>query len=414
MIKIKYLFWPAVISCFLLEAFIINFFDVIVLFPIRIVALLVLPVILLFPSKIVAKGTLGYASNLITFMIFYGLISLIWSPDPLLGLRQFTMVLTGAVIFLFIIRYANNLNVLKKIMIVWSIFSILASLLGFYETYSEQYIFNHVTDLGATDIESYRIWDIGWLTPRSFFPGPNEFAFFNAITSLILMGWAFEERGFYRRIAFIGSILSLILVINSFSRAAVGGLIIGQVVFIFTILSRARLVYKILMILFILFLSAYFLYLSQDFFNNNLAISLLKYKIENQDNSTRLFYATSALYNGTIGSLGFGKGLGASTEIIQGGSYHSYLLEILAEYGLWFFIGYLSLIAKVCIQLYSAIKKRRNIYWSGGILASCVAFPALCSGPASLLAIYPYWLWLALIVSYSSCLFNNIQLKTNN
>ena len=168
------------------------------------------------------------------------------------------------------------------------------------------------------------------------------------------------------------------------------------------------------MILFILFLSVYFLYLSQDFFNNNLAISLLKYKIENQDNSTRIFYATSAIYNGTIGSFGFGKGLGASTEIIQGGSYHSYLLEILAEYGLWFFIGYLSLIAKVCIQLYSAIKKRRNIYWSGGILASCVAFPALCSGPASLLAIYPYWLWLALIVSYSSCLFNNIQLKTNN
>ena len=228
------------------------------------------------------------------------------------------------------------------------------------------------------------------------------------------MGWAFEERGFYRRIALIGSILSLILVINSFSRAAVGGLIIGQVVFVFTILSRARLVYKIFMILFILFLSVYFLYLSQDFFNNNLAISLLKYKIENQDNSTRIFYATSAIYNGTIGSFGFGKGLGASTEIIQGGSYHSYLLEILAEYGLWFFIGYLSLIAKVCIQLYSAIKKRRNIYWSGGILASCVAFPALCSGPASLLAIYPYWLWLALIVSYSSCLFNNIQLKTNN
>ena len=401
MLKIKYLFWPAVISCFLLEALKINFFDVIVLFPVRIIALLVLPVLLLFPSNIVKKGTLGYASNLITFMIFYGIISLIWSPDPLLGLRQFTMVLTGAVIFLFIIRYANNLSVLKKIMIVWSIFSILASLLGFYETYSEQYLFSHVTDLGATNIESYRIWDIGWLTPRSFFPGPNEFAFFNAISALILMGWAFETRGVYRKLALIAVSLAFILLIYSFSRAAIGGFIIGLMVFVFILSTKTKLVYRFSMIFLFIIMSISLIYQSQEIFDNNLAISLLKFKIENQDNSTRIFYASAAIYNGTIASFGFGRGLGASSEIIQGGSYHSYLLEILAEFGLWIFLGYLTLLAKVCFQLMRAIKQRRNIFWSGGILASCIAFPVLSSGPASLVAIYPYWLWLAFIVIYT-------------
>ncbi len=112
------------------------------------------------------------------------------------------------------------------------------------------------------------------------------------------------------------------------------------------------------------------------------------------------FYAASAIYNGTFGSFGFGKGLGASTEIIEGGSYHSYLLEILAEYGFWVFIAYMLVIIKVCIQQWNAIKSRRNIYWSAGILASCAAFPALCSGPATIIALYPYWLWLSFIVGF--------------
>ena len=154
------------------------------------------------------------------------------------------------------------------------------------------------------------------------------------------------------------------------------------------------------------------IYQSQEIFDNNLAISLLKFKIENQDNSTRIFYASAAIYNGTIASFGFGRGLGASSEIIQGGSYHSYLLEILAEFGLWIFLGYLTLLAKVCFQLMRAIKQRRNIFWSGGILASCIAFPALCSGPASLIAIYPYWLWLAFIVAFSE--LDSIKMRLNH
>ncbi len=62
-------------------------------------------------------------------------------------------------------------------MVIWSIMSLIG-LLGLYEMASANYIFKHVTDLGASNIEQNRILEIGWLTPRSFFPHPNEFAFF--------------------------------------------------------------------------------------------------------------------------------------------------------------------------------------------------------------------------------------------
>ena len=396
----KYLFWAGIISCFIGEAFKINIFDFIILFPARVITVLALPIILL-NSANRKKGILRFSSRLLTLMLTYGILSLIWSPDPSLGLRFVSMFFTGFIIFLLVTRYAIDMSVLKQIMIVWSATSILTSLLGFYETFNGEYLFSHVTDFGATDIESYRILDIGWLTPRAFFPGPNEFAFFNAISALILIGWAFETRGVYRIIALTATLLSIVVLINSFSRAAIGGFSLGLIFFIFILTTKTKLIYRITMILLISSISISILYKGQELLNNSLAISALVDKIENQDNTTRSTYADAAIFHGTIGSLGFGKGLGASTEIIQGGSYHSYLLEILAEFGLWIFLGYLILITKVCIQLRRAVKQRRNMFWSGGILASCIAFPVLCSGPASLIALYPYWLWLAFIVAFT-------------
>jgi hypothetical protein len=148
-------------------------------------------------------------------------------------------------------------------------------------------------------------------------------------------------------------------------------------------------------------ISIYFLYNGEKLLNNNLAITALTYKMENDENTIRSNFYSTALVQGTIGSFGFGRGLGASTKIIEGSSYHQYLLEILAEFGLWIFLVYLTLIAKICIQLWRAIQKRRNIFWSGGLLASCIAFPILCTGPASLIYVYPYWLWLAFLVAFT-------------
>lgn len=399
-LRIKYLFWAGIISCFIAEAFRIRVLDFIELFPLRVIVVLTLPIILLKPVK-KEKGIWRFASRLLIFMLIYGIASLIWSPDPSLGLRFVNMIFMGVMIFLLVSRYAIDMSVLKKIMIVWSIISILSSLLGFYEMLNGQYLFTHVTDYRATNIELSRIVDIGWLTPRVFFPGPNEFAFFNTISALMLIGWAFETRRAYRILALIATLLAIILIINSFSRAAIFGFLIGLVFFVYILTTKTKLFYRIAAILLIVSISIFALYKGKELLNNSLAISALASKVVNQENTQRSFYYATAFIQGTIGSFGFGRGLGASTEIISGGSYHNYLLEILAELGLWFLLGYLILFAKVCIQLWRAIQQGRNIFWSGGLLASCIALPVLALGPASLVYIYPYWLWLAFVVAFT-------------
>ena len=400
MINRRYLYLLGIISCFIGEVFKIRVFGLFELYPLRVILILAIPFLIFSPFN--GRNKIWqFATILFFIMLIYGIISLIWSPDPGLGLRQIHLTFVGILIFFIVSRYAIDSSFLKKIMIVWSIMSILSCLLGFYEMFMGEYLFSHVTDGGAVDIESTRILNIGWLTPRVFLPGPNEYAFFNSISALLLIGWAFQTQGIYKVLAIIATILSIVLIINSFSRAAISGFLIGVIFFIFILTIKSNILFKLLIFIIISCISLYIMYNANKIIDNNLALTALANKIESDPNEVRSKFYATAIFQGTIGTLGFGRGLGASTAIIEGSSYHLYLLEILAEFGLWILLAYLTLIFKISIQLWRSIQKGNNVFWSSGILASCIAFPLLCTGPASLTYVYPYWLWLAFIIVYT-------------
>lgn len=400
MINRRYLYLLGIISCFIGEVFKIRVFGLFELYPLRVILILAIPFLIFSPFK--GRNKIWqFATILFFILLIYGITSLIWSPDPALGLRQIHLTFVGIMIFFIVSRYAIDSSFLKKIMIVWSIMSILSCLLGFYEMFNGEYLFSHVTDGGAIDIESTRILNIGWLTPRVFLPGPNEYAFFNSISALLLIGWAFQTQGIYKVLAIIATIFSVVLIINSFSRAAISGFLIGVIFFIFILTIKSNILFKLLIFIIISCSSLYIIYNANKIIDNNLALTALANKIESDPNEVRSKFYATAIFQGTIGTLGFGRGLGASTAIIEGSSYHLYLLEILAEFGLWILLAYLILIFKICIQLWRSIQKGNNVFWSSGILASCIAFPLLCTGPASLTYVYPYWLWLAFIIVYT-------------
>lgn len=400
MINRRYLYLLGIISCFIGEVFKIRVFGLFELYPLRVMLILAIP-FLIFSSFKGRNKIWKFANILFFIMLIYGTISLIWSPDPFLGFRQVHSVFMGMMIFFLVSLYVTDISFLKKGMILWSIMSIISCLLGFYEMYNGEYLFSHVTDNGAVDIESKRILEIGWLTPRVFLPGPNEYAFFNSISALLLMGWALQTKGIYKVLAIVATVLSIVLIIYSFSRAAISGFLIGLIFFIFILTKNFNILVKIFIILIISSLTVFIIFNGNKLINNNLALTVLANKIENQDNSTRNTFYSTAVFEGTIGTLGFGRGLGASTAIIDGSSYHLYLLEILAEFGLWILLVYIILIIKIFFQLFRSIQKGRNNYLSSGVLASCIALPLLCTGPATLTYVYPYWLWLSFMIVYA-------------
>ena len=411
---LKYLFWPAIISCFISYVVGIRVFGI-VLFPLRVILMLALPFLLLNPVH-KKKGIRRFASYLLILMLIYGIASLIWSPDPQLGFKSVTEFFSGMLLFLFVTHYTIDRSVLTKIMIIWSVMIIATSLLGVYEMVRKEYLFSFPQDegIGQDIIIAAGMTQIGSVIPRVFWQNFNEFSFINAISALVLIGWAFEERGVYRILALIATLLAIIMVMYSFSRAANLGLLIGLIffAFIYNIKSSTKPFYKILKILLMISLGIFLLYKGQELIVSSQPLSALVIKSESANDYIRMEYYTNAVLQGTMNSYGFGRGLGASTEIIGGGSYHHYLLQILAELGLWIFLGYFILIVKVCIQLWNAIRQGRNISWSCGLLASCIVFPLLCTGPANTGALVPYWLWLTFVVAFTE--YDSILMRLNH
>jgi teichuronic acid biosynthesis protein TuaE len=402
---IKYLFWFSVVASFVGSVASINALGI-EFFPLRVLSLIIFPILLI---NLFYKGKFEWKfwPCFHIFMLLYGIFSLLWSPDPNLGFKIVGTIFTGVMLFLIVTRQAKNRAVLMKIMTIWSISVIFCSILGFYETITGNYLFQFADD----DFDSIgRLTSsIGWLCPRVFWINWNNYAFVNALSSIVLIGWLIEVRGFYRALSFIAVILTIPLIFLSYSRAAIVGFFLGIVtIVLYTIIqARIKLFYKIILFSPVIGLLTVFIYNSDYQFGKNMIVSAIETKLENTDNSLRTYYYISAIYNGTVNSYGFGKGLGASTEIIEGGSYHHYMLEILAELGLWFFIGYCWLLAFICLRLLRFMYFKRDGYWSSGLLGSCIAFPFLCAGPSSVLSDGPYWLWLAFLVSFAE---NNLKL----
>jgi len=397
---LKYLFWAGIITCFIGPVVGVRAFGL-QLFALRLISMLALPFMLLNPTH-QTKGVRRFASRLLILMLIYGIASLIWSPDPQLGSRFVGVLFMGVIFFLLVARHAIDRSVLSKIMIIWSIMIIGISLLGIYEIVTEKYLFTFAEDGGEYNdlIERVRS-SVGWICPRVFWQSRNNFAFVNAISALVLMGWVFEARGVYRIFATIATLLAIAMVMYAYSRAAVFGLMIGLLFFIFICTLKINSFYRIVAILMMIGIGIFLFYKGEELIYGSKMLLALEAKAETADNEMRRFYYNTAVIQGTTESFGFGRGLGASTEIINGGSYHHYLLETLAELGLWILLGYLLLMAKVCFQLWSAIRQGRNVFWSCGLLASCIAFPVLCAGPATVIDEGPYWLWLAFLVAFT-------------
>jgi len=392
------LLWCSVAASFL-GALVGPRFGSIAWYPLRVITLAALPVLIAAPKP--RQGTARIARRFFLSMMAYGFLSLFWSPDPGLGLRSAGLIFQGVMLVLLVTSFAKDRRAFSQIMIIWSLAIICTSVLGYYEVYRGQYLFDVDEDVNIYAIE--RVTNqLGWLCPRVFSANWNNTAFTNALSALVLMGWALESAGRRRFLATGGALLAGSLVFLSYSRAAVFGLLLGVAVFVLCRLAFVRNVRRTgteigLMagVLGLLLLPAVMGIMSWES-----VWAALTLKTETADDSIRTYYYSQGV-EAAVGSAGFGKGLGASTEVIEGGSYHHFGVEILAELGAWVFLGHCLILAAICSRLLAAIKAGREPFWSSGLLASCMALPLLLFGPSSVIGEGVYWLWIGFLVSFA-------------
>lgn len=395
--------WACVITSFTGSVLGIRIGDI-ELFAFRIITLIAFPLMILFPPR-QRPGLSRSSSRFMAAMLIYAAFSLVWSPDRALGVRALGILFSGITIFILVNRFGSDRRTIFKILVIWSIAVIAIDSLGIYEIIRGSYLFTSPLDSHVNQVRQLRkvTNELGWLCPRVFYTNWNDLAFVNGLSALVLTGWGLETSGLRRGLALTAAGLAVLLAFLSYSRASTLGMGIGLVVFVVTSWKRSKGKWtkRISLTVFVMLLFSILIVPAIHYiFKIRLAdVILSKWTMFGM--GERVYLYSTAIHQGTLGSWGFGKGLGASSLLIIEGSYHHFWLEIFAELGLFFFLGHCIILTVVCRKLYAQIGRERYRYLATGMLASCVAFPVLAAGPSSLLGMAPYWLWFALVIVFA-------------
>lgn len=374
----------------------ISFFH---LYPLRLFGLIGL--FFIFINKGWKDPLLSFNSNFIFFFFIVGIASVYWAPDTILAIKELGILQTGLTFTWLITKYVNTETRLEVVIAIWVIGAIFVNLIGLWEVLNQQFLL--VTEVGTKTERS--IARMGFLAPRSIFGNQNNYAFFNAITSLILLGKLIKV---YRPsklyiVNLISFSLSLFLLICSYSRAAIGGFVIAVAFFLlFILFSKNNLKSNLLKFVIVSFLG----FTALLFINPSIVDSFSdKLYLVIEKNNQRTEEGRSILYKESLGyaydSLGFGRGPGASIAYLGGLPPHNYFLQILIEYGIIIVLLHLWLFFKVFRRLGTYKHVIRNAMPSM-LQGSIIAFPLLSIGPSSIIGEGIFWLWLGISLAYSS------------
>lgn len=344
---------------------------------------------------------LSFNSRFTVFFLLVGLISIVWAPDKILALKEIGILQTGLTFTWLITKYANSEERLNLLIGIWVFGAIFVNLIGLWEVLNQQFLL--VTEIGSKTERA--IERIGFLAPRSIFNNQNNYAFFNAITSLVLLGNIIKKHQSTKLYLFncFSLSLSIFILVCSYSRAAIAGFALGfACFFIFTFLSSSKL--KVNLANFaIVGLIAFFGFVM---FEPSIIESFTGklYLVIEKNNQTQV-EGRSVLYSATVDyaieSLGIGMGPGSSVHNLNGLPPHNYFLQLLVEYGLVIVIGQLYILYRVYKRLSSYHSVIQNALPTM-LRASIIAFPLLSVGPSSIFGEGVFWLWLGLILAYCS------------
>lgn len=403
---LKTLFWLTIITALTGPAFLTISFGSYHLFPFRFFLPLILFLILL--QVLVNYGKLKASLKKIKpYLLFlavwfaYAIISLSWAQSKIAALQEIFFLFTGFSLIFLIILYLKNLKDLKIFYWLWIILAILLLGIGFWETFTG----NHLPSsayLGRATAYA------GKFRPSGFFYNTNDFATFLGLIFPFILAWIHYGKKRFSR--FLGIILfggAFYLLVETGSRANLLALILECFIlffFLLTINKKIKLVLSIVLIVALLFLL--FPNFIQQIFNKvNLELSSFgsEYQMTVGSDIMRINLAKNALYY-LFYSYGFGVGAGnIETHIADFSPYytstllnlHNWWAEILANYGIFIFCGYLLFYLGLIYNLWKIWHKKLEINEKiicESLLLSLIGFSIASISSSSIMAFNPQWI----------------------
>jgi len=339
--------------------------------------------------------------------IIYAFLSIIWAADKVEAARHIIFLFSGILVIFFMVFYFNNLNYLKWLYITLLLIFVALLPIGIWETVTG----NHLPNAGLFGIERL---DMAFM-PSTFFTNPNDYASYIAITMPMFLVWVrYHEKLLGRTIGIFIIILGLWVLLMTTSRSSYIALFTGFV-FWFLFMLRVKTKLKVISVgaAVLVFLILSIPSTIQDSFTLiGQEMSSLSSVYDDEHNpDVRKNLIKNGLYF-TAQSAGFGVGAGNVEYYMEKYSIypvgrttniHNWWAEILANYGIFIFAGYLIFYGSLLLNLWQAYKNTHVLQEKmicEALLVGLVSFFMASISSSSIIAFPPQWIFFGFVLAF--------------
>lgn len=341
------------------------------------------------------------------FWLMYASITLIWSESKSDAILEILFLYMITVVIWFIVYFFHTIKDLNRLYYLWLLTIAVINLIGIFEFLTGHHL--------AVSKSNEMFLDHN--TPTAFFRNPNDFA--TVITlgiPFVITFIRYSKKFLPILFGFAILVSSMFLVIATGSRANLLAIIIGLVFWYVFLLPSKK---KATVLLGCIVATGFF----SIVFSNQLSVNISTIakelgtiNLENLETSgTSLNIRINLIKNALplmAGSLGFGFGAGNfehqmllyANEFTAGiVNAHNWWIEILANYGLGIFVGYMvfyiSLIRKLLLA-YKNLVMAQDKRICEALLVGLISFSIASTSSSSIMTLRPQWFFFAFALAF--------------
>jgi len=341
---------------------------------------------------------------------FYALLSLAWAASSYDAIRHIIFLFMGISIIFLMVYYLRELNQLKYVYYLWLFVFVLLIPVAIWEVTTG----NHLSVSGLSEESRLRFL----FAPTTVFYNQNDYAAYIVLTVPMVLAWIrYCPKFIGRAFGVFVCISSLWMLILTFSRSCYIAVLTGMA-FWFLFLLRWNKKFKVLVLT--AFMCAILVVVlptqSQDVLEKVgiQATSLSDIVLQNRNIGSiglRLNLIKNALYF-TVQSAGFGVGAGNAEHYMENfkiypvahlTNIHNWWAEILTNYGVFIFAGYLIFYLSLLRNIWRAYKKvdnRMEKMLCESFLVGLVSFFMASISSSSIMAFRPQWMFIGFALAF--------------
>lgn len=334
------------------------------------------------------------------FWLYYAMFTLLWAKSVTDGIKYISILVMGISLLFVVTLFINNVKRLTTFFTIWVIMTAILMIIGYINNIFEYQLPSSTLYDGPAYKAHY---------PTSVFFNQNDFATFLSISIFFFLSLIRNGKSVAWKIT--GIVLSLAafhLIMLTDSRASQLAVIAGTGLYVFLLSSRfiKKWVLIIGSIGTVLFITIFHGVLWEKFSSLFLSPTIRDFTAALPSNEGRANLIRNAIYF-SLDSFGLGIGAGNAEYYMKNYSIfdtdevvniHFWFLEILTNFGVFVFLGYITLYAYLMYKLYEYYQRGLSNQFKllvEALLISLGAFIFSSISPSSVANLYFHWVLFA-------------------